>query len=73
MSNPDILIVSLEICFSGHICKNFRPKIKVILFIHREKDTQFDFIVTRIAIFSHELWFDSIASSGIDLELFLKN
>ena len=66
MSNPDVLIVSLwRSALVGIFVKIFRPKIKVILFIHSEKDTHFfDFIVTRIAIFfSQELWFDSIASS----------
>ena len=53
MSNPDILIVSLwRSALVGIFVKIFRPKIKVILFIHSEKDTHFfDFIVTRIAIF----------------------
>ena len=66
MSNPDVLIVSLwRSALVGIFVKIFKPKIKVILFIHSEKDTHFfDFIVTRIAIlFSKELWFDSIASS----------
>ena len=74
-SNPDILIVSLwRSALVGIFVKIFRPKIKVILFVHSEKDTHFfDFIVTRVAIFfSYELWFDSIASSKNRFRFILK-
>ena len=64
--NPDILIVSLWRAVSvGIIAKIFRPKLKIILFIHSEKDTHFfDFIITRIMlIFAQEVWCDSITSA----------
>lgn len=67
VSNPDILIVSLwRAALVGTLVKIFRPKIKVVLFIHSEKDTHFfDFIITRLALLScHEVWFDSNASSN---------
>lgn len=64
--NPDILIVSLwRAALVGILVKIFRPKIKVVLFIHSEKDTHFfDFLITRLALLScQEIWFDSNASS----------
>ncbi len=66
VDNPDILIVSLwRAALVGILVKIFRPKIKIVLFIHSEKDTHFfDFIVTRLALLScQEVWFDSNASS----------
>ncbi len=66
IDNPDILIVSLwRAALVGILVKIFRPKIKIVLFIHSEKDTHFfDFIVTRLALLScQEVWFDSNASS----------
>ena len=52
--NPDILIVSLwRAALVGILVKIFKPKIKVVLFIHSEKDTHFfDFLITRLALLS---------------------
>ncbi len=66
IENPDILIVSLwRAALVGILVKVFRPKMKVVLFIHSEKDTHFfDFLITRLALLScQEIWFDSNASS----------
>ena len=42
IDNPDILIVSLwRAALVGILVKIFRPKIKIVLFIHSEKDTHF--------------------------------
>lgn len=65
VANPDILIVSLwRAALVSILVKIFRPKIKVVLFIHSEQDTHFfDFMITRLALFtSQEIWFDSNAS-----------
>lgn len=67
VDKPDILIVSLwRAALIGILVKIFKPKIKVILFIHSEKDTHFfDFIITRLALLCcQEIWFDSNASSS---------
>jgi len=74
MSKPNVLIVSLwRSALVGIFVKIFRPKMNLILFVHSEIDAHFfDFIVTRIAIFfSHELWFDSIASYNNRFRFFL--
>ena len=75
IDNPDILIVSLwRAALVGILVKIFRPKIKIVLFIHSEKDTHFfDFIVTRLALLScQEVWFDSNASSKNRFKLLSK-
>jgi len=64
-SKPDIIIMSLwRSSLVGLLSKIFRPRIKLILFIHSEKNTNFfDYIFTRIAyIFSIEIWSDSNSS-----------
>lgn len=64
--NPEILIVSLwRAALVGILIKLFRPRVKIVLFVHSEKDTHFfDYIITRITLFfSKEVWFDSDASS----------
>ncbi len=64
--DPNILIVSLwRAALVGTLVKLFRPRVKIVLFIHSEKDTHFfDFIITRITLLlSKEVWFDSNASS----------
>ena len=73
--NPDFLIVSLwRAALVGIFAKFFRPKIKVILFIHSEKDAHFfDFIITRLALlFCLEIWFDSNASSSYRFKFLYK-
>ena len=75
VNNPDILIVSLwRAALVGILVKIFKHKIKVILFIHSEKDTHFfDFLITRLALLScQEIWFDSNASSKNRFKLLYK-
>jgi glycosyltransferase involved in cell wall biosynthesis len=62
---PDLLIVSLwRSVLVAIFIKIYMPKLKVILFVHSEKDTHiFDFLTTRLMVFMcHEVWCDSSAS-----------
>ncbi len=61
----DILIVSLwRSAIVGLLVKLFRPKLKLVVFIHLPIDIHWvDFILTRLAVrFSDELWADSYTS-----------
>ena len=62
---PDLLIVSLwRSVLVAIFIKIYMPKLKVILFVHSEKDTHiFDFLTTRLMVFMcYEVWCDSSAS-----------
>jgi glycosyltransferase involved in cell wall biosynthesis len=63
--SPDVLIVSLwRSSIVGILVKFFRPKTKLVTFIHLEKDVHFiDYIITRISVwFSLQVWSDSQAT-----------
>jgi glycosyltransferase involved in cell wall biosynthesis len=62
---PDLVIVSLwRSCVTGLFIKLFRPRTKIVLFIHSIAESHFlDFILTRIMLFfSVAVWSDSKAS-----------
>jgi glycosyltransferase involved in cell wall biosynthesis len=62
---PDLVIVSLwRSCLTGILIKLFRPKTKIILFIHSVAESHIlDFLLTRIMLFfSFSIWSDSDAS-----------
>jgi glycosyltransferase involved in cell wall biosynthesis len=62
---PKVLIVSLWwCCIIGITYKLFRPKLRLVTFIHLSVDSHLhDFFLTRISCFlSSEIWADSLAS-----------
>lgn len=62
---PDILIVSLwRSSLVGVLVKLLRPGIKLVTFIHLERDVHlFDYLFTRVSLlFSHQIWADSEAT-----------
>ncbi len=62
---PDVLIVSLwRSSLVGVFVKLLRPGIKLVTFIHSERDVHlFDYLFTRASMFlSHQVWADSEAT-----------
>jgi len=74
-SRPNVLILSLwRAVIVGLLVKLFLPKVRLVLFIHSEKDTHMiDFLFTRIGLFfSLEVWGDSVSSINKRFHLLLK-
>lgn len=62
VNKPDMLIVSLwRSCIVGLLVKFFRPRLKLVIFLHLPTDAHFlDRVLTRISVyFSSEVWADS--------------
>lgn len=62
---PDVLIVSLwRSTIVGLMAKLLRPKIKLVTFLHLDKDVHLlDYVFTRVSFwFSSEIWADSAAT-----------
>jgi glycosyltransferase involved in cell wall biosynthesis len=62
---PNLVIVSLwRSCLTGILIKLFRPKTKIVLFIHSVAESHIlDFLLTRVMLFfSFAVWSDSDAS-----------
>ena len=74
-SQPNVLILSLwRATIVGILVKLFLPKVRLILFIHSEKDTHvIDFLLTRIGLLlSIEVWGDSTSSINKRFNFLLK-
>lgn len=61
-NKPDMLIISLwRSCIVGLLVKVFRPRLKLVMFLHSPADAHFfDQVLTRISVyFSSQVWADS--------------